>query len=105
MAREIYNGKTQRAEELLTDRDRAKIHELYKVHLVNMELLAERYSLDVSAVAEILRKPAPKVQEEWRVRWDDENGESFSKNFKTFGAAKLYASRLQKVEWKKVERV
>lgn len=98
-------GKHQRAEQMLTDRDRVKIHELYRVHLLEPDLIAERFGMDEEAVKAILAKAPPKHTPQWQVRWDDSRGERFTRKFKTFQAAQCFSAALRGYEWKRVERV
>lgn len=105
MAKLIHAGKTQRAEEMLTTADRVKIHELYRKHLVEPELLAERYGLDEEAIKAILAKKPPAHEPQWQVRWDDAFGERHVEVCESFHAAKKFHAALKGVEWSKVERV
>lgn len=100
------NGKHQRAEQILTNRDRLKIHELYRKHLIDIDFIAERYGIDEEAVKAILSKsPPPQTETLWQVRWDDSCGERHKRRFQTFSAAKEFCAALNNVEWKRVERV
>lgn len=105
MAKLIHTGKTQRGEELLTPLQRKKIHELYRVNLLEIDLIAERYGIDEAAVAAILAKPAPSHEPMWEVRWDDSRGDRHTRRFKTFKAAQCFSAALRNVEWKRIERV
>lgn len=105
MSKSVHRGKEQRAEEMLTTADRVKIHELYRKHLVEPELLAERYGLDEEAIKAILAKKPPQHVPQWQVRWDDAAGERFTRKFKTFQAAQCFSAALRGYEWKKIERV
>lgn len=99
------SGKHQRAEQMLTDRERVKIHELYKTHLLDIDLIAERFSMDEEAVKAVLAKAPPQHVPQWQVRWDDSCGDRFTRKFKTFQAAQCFSAALRNVEWKRVERV
>lgn len=98
-------AKNQRAEEILTNRDRHTIHELYYRHLIEIEHICERYGIDENALKDILAKEPPKLEKGWRVRWDDHTGTSHSRKFETFSAAKEYHAALHNTEWSKIERV
>lgn len=99
------NGKHQRAEQMLTDRERVKIHELYRTHLLDVDLIAERFGMDEEAVKAVLAKAPPQHVPMWQVRWDDAYGERHTRRFKTFQAAQCFSAALRNVEWKRVERV
>lgn len=105
MSKSVHRGKEQRAEEMLTTADRVKIHELYRKHLVEPEILAERYGLDEEAIKAILAKPPPKHTPQWQVRWDDAAGERHVTVCESFHAARTFHAALKDVEWSKVERV
>lgn len=105
MTRKIFTGKTQRGNEILTPLQRLKIHELYRVHLIEPDLIAERYDTDEAAIITILKSPPPKHTPTWQVRWDDSSGDRHTKSFKTFQAAQCFSATLKDVEWKRIERV
>lgn len=98
-----HRGKDRRAHELLTNTQRRKIHEMSAAYY-ELELIAERFGLDESAVNAILSAPKPEKVEGWQVRWDDSYGERHTRKFKTFDAAKQCHAALRNVEWSRVER-
>lgn len=104
MTRKACRGKNQRAEELLTHRDREKIHELYRVNLLEIDLICERFGLDEDAVKTILASRVKKREPVWQVRWDDSSGMRHVQQCESFKAAREYHAALVGVEWSRVER-
>lgn len=98
-------GKWQRQEEQLTPREREKIHELYRVHLLEIDLICERYGMDEEAIKAVLSRPVEKRATQWRLKWDTECGTRHEECFDSFKAARTRHAALKSVEWSKIERI
>ena len=88
-------AKNQRDSERLTPRDVDKIHQLYRTHLIEISLIAERFGLEEDAVSYVLSKPHTPRDKRWRVRWDDEQGERQDRCFESFRASRMFAARIK----------
>lgn len=98
-------SKPQRDEERLTPKQVNKIFDLYQCEKMDISLIAERYSVEETAIVELLARQRTEYVATWCVAWDDDTCAANKKFFKTFGAAKLFHSRLKKPHWSKIYEI